>query len=55
VGEVGVGRYAATVEGWPCGVPGGVAPSLLCGHAGIGVFYLRLHDATVPSALLVTP
>lgn len=55
VGEVGVGRYAATVEGWPCGVSGGVAPSLLCGHAGIGVFHLRLHDATVPSALLVTP
>jgi lantibiotic modifying enzyme len=55
VGEVGVGRYAVTVEGWPCGVPGGVAPSLLCGHAGIGAFYLRLHDPTAPSVLLLTP
>jgi lantibiotic modifying enzyme len=52
-GEVGVGRYAATVAGWPCGVPGGVAPSLLHGHAGIGLFYLRLHDRAVPSALLI--
>lgn len=55
VGEVGVGRHANTVDGWPCGVPGGAAPSLLGGHAGIGVFYLRLHDPAVPSALLVAP
>ncbi len=54
IGDVGAGRYAASVDGWPCGVPGGVAPSLLGGHAGIGVLYLRLHDPTVPSALLVT-
>ncbi|MEA2157270.1 MAG: hypothetical protein QOE11_3410, partial [Solirubrobacteraceae bacterium] len=52
--QIGVGRYAGSVEGWPCGgAGGGLAPSLLSGHAGVGLFYLRLHDRTVPSALLV--
>jgi len=51
VGEVGTGRYAAGVDGWPCGAPGGRAPALLTGRAGIGMFYLRLHDGSVPSAL----
>jgi lantibiotic modifying enzyme len=53
VAAVGAGRYAASVDGWPCGAPGGRAPALLTGHAGIGLFYLRLHDRTVPSALLI--
>jgi class II lanthipeptide synthase len=53
VGEVGIGRYAASIGGWPCGVAGGLAPALLAGHAGIGLFYLRLHDRTVPSPLLI--
>jgi len=53
VGAVGAGRYAAGVDGWPCGVPGGRAPALLTGQAGIGLFYLRLHDRTVPSPLLI--
>ena len=52
-GEIGIGRYATAVDGWPCGGPGGLAPGLLTGHAGIGLLYLRLHDATVPSPLLV--
>ena len=56
IGEVGSGRHALSVDGWPCGAPGGGRPpSLLHGHAGIGLFYLRLHDAATPSALLVTP
>lgn len=39
---------------WPCGVPGGdQTPGLLLGLAGIGHFYLRLHDASVPSALML--
>lgn len=39
---------------WPCGVPGGgETPGLLLGLAGIGHFYLRLHDPSVPSALLL--
>jgi lantibiotic modifying enzyme len=38
---------------WPCGVPGGdETPALLLGLSGIGHFYLRLHDASVPSPLL---
>ena len=51
VGEIGVGRYATSLDGWPCG--GGRTPALLAGDAGIGLFLLRLHDPTVPSALLV--
>ena len=39
---------------WPCGVPGGdQTPGLLLGLAGIGHFYLRLHDAMVPSPLML--
>jgi hypothetical protein len=38
---------------WPCGVPGGdETPALFLGLSGIGHFYLRLHDASVPSLLL---
>ena len=50
-GEIGVGRYGTSLEGWPGG--GGRTPALLTGDAGIGLFLLRLHDPTVPSALLV--
>jgi len=50
-GEIGVGRYGTSLEGWPSG--GGRTPALLTGDAGIGLFLLRLHDPTVPSALLV--
>lgn len=40
---------------WPGGViGGGDDPSLMLGDAGIGYFYLRLADPTVPSVLLVT-
>jgi lantibiotic modifying enzyme len=53
VGEIGIGRYAGSIDGWPCGGAGGLAPALLAGHAGIGLFYLRLHDRTVPSPLLI--
>ncbi|HTN24812.1 MAG TPA: lanthionine synthetase LanC family protein [Solirubrobacteraceae bacterium] len=56
IGDVAVGRYAGELDGWPCGrAGGGRAPSLLRGHAGIGLFYLRLHDAATPSALLLAP
>jgi len=50
-GEIGVGRYGTSLEGWPSG--GGRTPALLTGDAGIGLFLLRLHNPTVPSALLV--
>ena len=51
VAEVGVGRYATSLDGWPCGT--GRNPALLTGDAGIGLFLLRTADPAVPSALLV--
>ncbi|HEX6041539.1 lanthionine synthetase LanC family protein [Longimicrobium sp.] len=56
VGRMGMERYLATGAPWPCGVPGGgETPNLMLGLAGIGWFYLRLHDPSVPSVLLVHP
>lgn len=49
--HAGTERYHES-GAWPCGVPGGQeAPGLMLGLAGIGHFYLRLHDRSVPSAL----
>lgn len=48
-----IGRYAATIGGRPCGVAGGVAPSLFAAMPGIGLFYLNLHARTVPTPLLI--
>jgi lantibiotic modifying enzyme len=56
VGRVGLERYGATGAPWPCGVPGGgETPGLMLGLAGIGHFYLRLYDPSVPSALILEP
>jgi lantibiotic modifying enzyme len=55
VAEAGIERYAGPGRPWPCGVQQGVTPSLMLGLAGIGHFYLRLHDAAVPSVLLPRP
>ena len=59
VAEFGIARHAGGPRGgnWPCGVPGaGENPSLMLGLAGIGHFYLRLHDpAGTPTALIVEP
>ncbi|HVF77528.1 MAG TPA: lanthionine synthetase LanC family protein [Solirubrobacteraceae bacterium] len=53
-GEIAASRHAGGLEGWPCATTGaGLAPGLLDGHAGIGLFYLRLHDRAVPSPLLI--
>jgi lantibiotic modifying enzyme len=40
-------------SGLPCGVPEGETPALMLGLAGVGLFYLRLVDPGVPSALLL--
>lgn len=54
VGRLGAARHGHTEAPWPCGVlGGGETPSLMLGLAGIGHFYLRLHDARLPSVLLV--
>jgi lantibiotic modifying enzyme len=51
--QAGVERHHDSGD-WPCGVPGGdQTPGLLLGLAGIGHFYLRLHDTSVPSPLLL--
>lgn len=57
VGLVGVEQYRKTLSPWPCGVlQGGETPGLLLGLAGIGHFYLRLHDpASVPPVLIILP
>lgn len=54
IGHLGEALYARTGAPWPCGVVGGgETPSLMLGLSGIGHFYLRLHDALIPSVLLV--
>jgi lantibiotic modifying enzyme len=53
VANIGIETYAARGLSWPCGTGGGETPGLLLGLAGIGHFYLRLHDPTTPSILMV--
>jgi lantibiotic biosynthesis protein len=57
VGSEGRHHYSDTGIPWPCGVAGaGETPALMLGTAGIGHFYLRLHDpAAVPTALIAMP
>jgi class II lanthipeptide synthase len=56
LGLQGIQMYEKNHTPWPCGVlGGGETPNLLLGLAGIGHFYLRLHDAAAfPSVLIVT-
>jgi class II lanthipeptide synthase len=49
----GIDRYATPGRSWPCGTGGSETPSLMLGLAGIGYFYLRLHDQTTPSILIL--
>jgi lantibiotic modifying enzyme len=55
VGLNGINAFHAQGLPWPCGVMGGgETPNLMLGLAGIGYFYLRLHDAArAPSVLLL--
>jgi lantibiotic modifying enzyme len=54
VGATGRALYAQAEAPWPCGVNGGgETPALLLGLAGIGHFYLRLHDPATPCVLLL--
>lgn len=56
-GAAAIARFEQPNQPWPCGVPGaGETPNLMLGLAGIGYFYLRLHDSrTVPSVLSIAP
>jgi lantibiotic biosynthesis protein len=53
VADCGAQIYAARGLPWPCGIPSGETPNLMLGLAGIGHFYLRLHNPTTPSILLL--
>lgn len=52
VAECGIERYEAIGRPWPCGLIG-EAPGLMTGVAGVGLFLLRLVDASVPSVLAI--
>jgi lantibiotic biosynthesis protein len=53
-GDRAIARFEQAGLPWPCGVPNaGETPNLLLGLAGIGYFFLRLHDSRgVPTPLL---
>jgi lantibiotic biosynthesis protein len=57
IGRQGMERFHEPRHPWPSGLTnGGHTPTLMLGLAGIGYFYLRLHDRNnVPSLLVVTP
>jgi lantibiotic biosynthesis protein len=53
VAEAGIESYGDRDEPWPCGTYEGTTPNLFLGLAGIGLFYLRLHDPRIPSPLMI--
>lgn len=54
IGQLGIEVYANSYLPWPCGVlNGGETPGLFLGLAGIGYFYLRLHDSSVPAVTIL--
>lgn len=53
VADTGLERYDASGR-WPLGAEG-QPPGLMVGLAGIGYWYLRVADPTLPSVLLVHP
>lgn len=55
VASSGIERFGRQGEAWPCGTHDGETPNLMLGLAGTGLFYLRLHDPSIGSALLLTP
>ncbi len=55
VAEEGAKTHAARDLPWPCGTFEGETAGLFLGLAGIGLFYLRAHDPTVPSVLILRP
>jgi lantibiotic biosynthesis protein len=50
LGHTALERYGSVRE-WPCGAGAGTSPSLFRGLAGIGWWFLRLHDHAIPSPL----
>ena len=54
VGRLGIERFHNAGRAFPSGLPEGQTPGLLRGLAGVGLFYLRLADPGVPTALLIS-
>jgi lantibiotic modifying enzyme len=55
IAATGIEHHGADPSSWRCGLWYGSNPSLMLGWAGIGYFYLRLADPSIPSVVLVTP
>lgn len=53
VAQQGMTRHGLSPTTWPCGTHTGQSPGLMLGLAGIGLFYLRLADPSVPSVLIL--
>lgn len=53
VAKAGIEHSKRQGGAWYCGVGKGETPSLLLGLAGIGYFYLRLHNPAIPSVLIL--
>jgi lantibiotic modifying enzyme len=53
LGEVALERYDPRGHDWPSGAPGGTTPALFRGLSGIGWWFLRLHDPSIPSPLIM--
>ena len=53
IGVIGIERHRRTASTFPCGIPYGETPGLFLGLAGIGLFYLRLSDPAIPTALVI--
>jgi lantibiotic modifying enzyme len=54
VASSGIERFGRANQAWPCGTPEGETPNLMLGLAGAGLFYLRLYEPSIGSALLWT-
>jgi lantibiotic modifying enzyme len=48
----GIELYGKDGHRWPCG-SNQSSPGLMLGLSGIGYFYLRLHNPSIPSILLI--
>jgi len=55
IASAGIQRYGRPHQAWPCGTHEGETPNMMLGLAGAGMFYLRMHDPSIGSALLFVP
>lgn len=53
VANDGVRSFGSPGLPWPCGTFEGETAGLFLGLAGIGLFYLRLHNTAIPSVLIL--